>query len=56
MKGPYLTKRDFIKLGIAGSASVLINSHLSAKTLSNMIPTDYKLWKWSKEATYYTQR
>ena len=53
MKGSYLTKRDFIKLGMAGSSCFLINKSIPAKTLSKMAQTDYKLWKWSKEATYY---
>lgn len=48
-----ISKRDFIKLGIAGSAAVVLDQSVSANILTNMIPDDDKLWKWSKEATFY---
>ncbi len=39
---------------MAGAGSLLLSNNLSAKALSNMENSDYKLWKWSKEAIYYT--
>lgn len=53
MKEPMLSKRDFIKLGMAGSASLLIDKSIAANTLSKLAVSDNELWKWSKEATYY---
>lgn len=47
------TKREFIKLGLAGSACAFIDKTCAANLLSTMIPADDKLWKWSKEATFY---
>jgi pyruvate formate lyase activating enzyme len=48
-----LTKREFLKLGMAGSACLLLNNSITAKTISKMTPIDPELWEWSKEAIYY---
>ncbi len=49
-----MNKRDFLKLGMAGAGSVFLTHGLPAKALAIMEQTDYELWKWSKEAIYYT--
>ena len=49
-----LSKRDFIKLGLAGMGGFCMQPPVFGKALSSMIlPKDNKLWKWSKEAAYY---
>ena len=48
-----LSKRDFIKLGLAGAGGLVLHENLTAKTISTMMKNDKKPWKWSKEATYY---
>ena len=55
MKGKdfLLTKRDFIKLSLAGAGSVALCGSLPAKALTTMAPGTKKPWKWSKEAIYY---
>jgi len=48
-----LSKREFIKLSLAGAGSLALAGNLSAKALTTMVPDDEKPWKWSKEAIYY---
>jgi pyruvate formate lyase activating enzyme len=49
-----LSKRDFIKLGLAGMGGFCIQPAILGKVLSGTaLPKDNKLWKWSKEAAYY---
>ncbi len=50
-----LSKRDFIKLSLAGAGCFALENTLSAKALSSLSPDEEKLWKWSKEAIYYIQ-
>lgn len=49
-----INKREFLKLGLAGTGCFLLSSSLPARAFENMIEEDNKLWKWSKEAIYYT--
>jgi pyruvate formate lyase activating enzyme len=49
-----LSKRDFIKLGLLGSGCFAVYNSLAAKAMGSFSPDDKELWKWSKEATYYT--
>ena len=53
MKDLKMTKRDFIKLTLAGAGGLALTGSLPAKTLSTMANNNDKPWKWSKEATYY---
>ncbi len=49
-----LSKRDFIKLGLAGMGAFCMQPPVFGKALSNIIlPKENELWKWSKEAAYY---
>ena len=48
-----MTKRDFIKLTLAGAGGLALTGSLPAKTLITMASNNNKPWKWSKEATYY---
>lgn len=48
-----ITKREFIKLGMAGCAACLIGGNLSAKMLAVDEEYDIENWKWKKEAIYY---
>jgi len=48
-----MTKRDFIKLTMAGAGGFALLENLPAKTLTAMGSNNDKLWKWSKEAIYY---
>jgi pyruvate formate lyase activating enzyme len=49
-----LSKREFIKLGLAGMGGLCVQPPVFGKSLSNLVlPNDHKLWRWSKEAAYY---
>ena len=49
-----LSKREFIKLGLAGIGGFCVRpSTLGAAPEQPVLPPDYELWKWSKEAVYY---
>ncbi len=48
-----MTKRDFLKLTMAGAGGLAFLENLPAKTLTAMGSNNDKLWKWSKEAIYY---
>jgi pyruvate formate lyase activating enzyme len=54
MKEQRYTKREFIKLGFAGAGCLAVDHCLAAKAMGSLGPADKELWKWSKEATYYT--
>jgi len=53
MKDSKMTKREFIKLTLAGAGGLALMGSLPAKTLNTMASNNNKPWKWSKEATYY---
>ncbi len=53
MKDFLLTKRDFLKLSLAGAGTLALQGSLPAKALTTMVPDNDKPWKWSKEAIYY---
>ena len=49
-----LSKRDFIKLGLAGAGGFCVQAPVFGEALSNInLPKENELWKWSKEAVYY---
>lgn len=53
MKESNLSKREFLKLGMAASACLLLDKSLPANILTKMDQADNEIWKWSKEAIYY---
>lgn len=65
-KNNTLTKREFIKrslFGVAGAGVMAAGLHRfrlfantsAASTASGISPQDTEIWKWSKEAEFYTQ-
>ncbi len=48
-----LSKREFLKLGLAGAGGLVVGNSLFGKVLSPLAPDGEMLWKWSKEAKYY---
>ncbi len=49
-----MNKRDFLKLGMTGVGSMCILENQKISAAMNYL-NDEKLWKWSREAIYYTQ-
>lgn len=53
--GREISKRDFVKLGFTGLGAVLCCPQNLFGGANHSVLKDKKLWKWSKEALFYTE-